>query len=310
MRPIKKRMATLAGNLKVANPGTADEIQARLERALAVLYMDSYVLECNRCGFTCPDVDEIESCPGCGVAFPGSGPGAEEPKAEEMQAAEANVVKMDKRVRQAEDKEQREANVRVAEAKSAKKLEELEGKIDELTSSVGRIEFDVGKYLSEIYKIDVWQVGDYKSFNDYVVKRFDFTKQTARALMRISEIFTREEASEIPVSQLKLLVTIPDELEDERRALIEKVKKDQPTFRELAEDVKAKRAEAGLDTQRSGMEDGVHLACRLKYGVVCEGEWKATRGKTPKRVGRFEVGDVAFVVEDLGDEGFVIKLPK
>lgn len=298
--------------LRIPDWGKVDEVKSRLERSLAVMHMDAYLMECDACGFQAPDVPGLDSCPGCGADF-----AADEDQPEEggdMQQAAAtttnNVTPLSaKQAKQKEDKERRDAAGKMAEADARKKLTAIEKKIDGFRADAGRIEWNIGKHLKEIYDRDLWQASDdYKSFEEYVKSRFDFTRQTARAFMLISEHFTREEASEIPLTHLRLLVSIPDE--KARREMVDLAKEQDLTCRELAAQVKAKRAELGLDTQRAGMEDTVLVNVRLKPGVVAEAEWKKVRGKAGKRNGRFQLGDNTFVVEDLGDEGFVVKLQK
>ena len=58
------------------------------------------------------------------------------------------------------------------------------------------------------------------------------------------------------------------------------------------------------------MEGTVLLNVRLKPGVVAEGQWTKPRGKKGKRSAKFDLGDHALIVEDLGDEGFQVKLQK
>ncbi len=273
-------------------------------------------MECSGCKFTIPDVEEVDSCPGCGANF---APDDEEPETEEepVQAATNKVTSIAtaKGAKQADEQEKRAAEVRVAGVEALKTLETIEAKIETLLGDAGCIEWDIGKYLTEIWNKDLWQVAagpedaGYKSFSDYVTRRFEFTKQTARAFMRIAEHFSREEASEIPLGHLRLLVSIPDK--DARQELVDLLKEEEDmTFRQLADHVKAKRQELGLQTERAGMEDTVLLNVRLKPGKVAEGKWKTTKGKNAKRTARFELGDHALTIEDLGAEGFQVKLHK
>lgn len=293
--------------LGIPDWGKLDEVRARLERSLAVAHMDAYLMDCDACGFSAPDVPGLDSCPGCGADFAAT----EDTEGVDMQqAATNNVTPLSaKQEKQQEDKDRANGAGKIAVASAQKKLSAIEKKIDGLRSDAGRIEWSIGGHLKEIYDRDLWQAGgEYKSFEEYVKGRFDFTRQTARAFMLISEHFSKEEAAEIPLTHLRLLVSIPDE--EARRQMVDLAKEQDLTCRELAAQVKAKRAELGLDTQRAGMEDTVLVNVRLKPGVVAEAEWKKVRGKAGKRNGRFMLGDNAFVIEDLGAEGFLVKLQK
>lgn len=243
-----------------------------------------------------------------------------EPEAKEAKVPTAKVLAIApsataKAAKQEEDADDRLAVQKSAEketsAKAAKKLTDLEKKIRELKSSAGCLEWDIGKYLLEIRKGDLWQAANkgHESFNSYVLEEFEFTRQTATSYMKICECFSREEASTIPLGHLRLLVGVPNEAD--RNELAEKTRKEAPTFRELASMVKTKRAEAGLNTARAGHEDMHHVSVRLKIGVVAEGIWKEGRAKSgapPKRLGSFQLGDNTFLIEDLGKDGFVVKL--
>lgn len=292
------------GRLGLPEWGSVDELRSRVERSLAVQHMDAYLLDCEDCGFSAPDVEEVDSCPGCGADFA-------DPEEEQLQTANNVTPLSAKTKKQQEDRELREFQGKAAEREAIQKLEAIEGKIDELRADAGCIEWDIGKHLREIYDRDLWQAGGkYKSFKDYVQQRFEFTQQTARAFMRISEHFTRDEAQGIPLGHLRLLANIPDD--DARQEMVDLVKEkgDDMTFRDLAAQVKAKRAELGLNTERAGMEDTVLLNVRLKPGVVAEGEWKTAKRKNAKRTATFELGDNKIDLEDHGDEGFVVKLRK
>lgn len=308
----RDRIYLWAEKLSLSPRGGLTDVRHRVERALIGRYLDRPIIKCSSCWFSYPEVEELVECPGCGVrSRPSKGVDVEQ-QGEAPRARKQNGVRPTLQAKD-ERKEDEKADARGAEkdaeAKAAKKLAELEKRIDELKASSGRLEWDIGKHLQEIYASDLWQApGTFKSFVDYVEKRFELTRQTARSYMRIAEVFSREESSELPTGHLHLLSKVPDE--EERRALVERAKRDKPTFRELASEVKTMRAAAGLNTERAGMEDTVHVAARLKAGVVAEGEWKSTRGKSPKRIARFVVGEAKFVLEDLGEEGFVLKVEK
>ncbi len=292
--------------LDLESRGTDDELRFRVERSLAVRHMDAHLLACTRCGFSAPDVDEVDSCPGCGADLAVEGNHSKDDKEDDVQGNLVSIATA-KAIKQKDDAELSAARTRAAEAKAKKMLGQIEGEIVELLGNAGCIEWDIGGKLLDIYQKDMWQQsGEFSSFADYVRGRFDFSKQTARAFMLISKHFSRKEASKIPLGHLRLLVSVPDE--DARKKLVDRVKKEDMTFRELADHVKATRAELGLQTERAGMEGTVLLNVRLKPGVIAEGGWKMGRGKNAKRSGSFSVGDHILVIEDLGDEGFVVKL--
>lgn len=226
-----------------------------------------------------------------------------------MQVAENVVSLKQKDEKRAEDKARKEGNQKIAETKVAKRLTDLSKKIEDLKVAQVRTEYEIGRCLNEIAADDLWRAdGDFKSFHAFVQSRFGFTRQTAYAYMAIVEKFTREEASTIPIGALRLLVTIPDD--GDRKKLVEMVQKEKPTFRELADTVKANRVEAGLKTDRKGLENTVLVSSRLKVGVVTEFKWKEARGKagSKKRIASFNIGEATFILEDLGDDGCILRL--
>lgn len=305
----RDRLLSWATKLSLPNYGETTELRSRVERALAASYDAWEFFECENCGFSRPCVEELAECPGCGVrSAPSGGQKLEQQTATSRPKRSATLKAKDEK--REDEKADARADVTAREQKAAKKLAELEGRIDELKASSGRLEWDIGKHLLEIHGTDLWQVsGGFKSFIDYVEKRFEFTRQTARSYMRIAETFQREEASELPLGTMHLLSKVPDE--EERRELVERAKKEKPSFRDLAAEVKTKREEAGLNTARAGMEDTVHIAARIKIGdVVGEGSWSQTKGKNPKRRAHFHVGGALLELEDLGEEGFVVRLKK
>lgn len=244
-----------------------------------------------------------------------------------MEAAKAEVVDISakrpgtKPVRQAtkvadkqkDEKEQREANARSAEAKAKKALDDacktIDGELDSQAGSAWRI----GKVLSEVYRRDLWQsdLGEsYKSFSEFAKRRFNFGKDTARGYLHIAETFTEGEAKEFSVSRLWWLARVEDK--KERDKLKKQVKAGKlGTVRELIDAVKVKRAEAGLKTERKGLEGTVALSGRIKEGsVVAEGEFKK-RGKSSKLVFHFELGGQTFEVIASDDEcGVTVKHKK
>ena len=290
-----------------------------LQRDLAEKYPEEDVLECSKCGFLSPDTLEIPTCPGCGVAFdPESQPSAEgaslmtaakttEAKAEVVDLGTRRPTRavkkpestgMRKAAKQEEDRQAASAREKQAEAKAKKRLEKLESSIEKARSSKVTSDWDIGKALSEIYRGDLWQVAGNRSFVEYAQERFDIGKDTAWAYLRISETFTRKESEGFNTTQLWLLARVQDD--DDRKALIEKVRSgDLSTKRELAEAVKVKRAEAGLETQRKGYEGTVALSGRIKEGeVVTSGKFKKKKGIL---VFAFELGGTTFEVRATGD---------
>lgn len=314
---IPETIAQSALALGLDDAGAPEIVRERVESFYAVERSDALFEVCNQCGTSAPN--DIR-CPGCGNKRTKMAKKDKEPEAKEAKVPTAKVLAIApsataKAAKQEEDADDRLAVQKSAEketsAKAAKKLTDLEKKIRELKSSAGCLEWDIGKYLLEIRKGDLWQAANkgHESFNSYVLEEFEFTRQTATSYMKICECFSREEASTIPLGHLRLLVGVPNEAD--RNELAEKTRKEAPTFRELASMVKTKRAEAGLNTARAGHEDMHHVSVRLKIGVVAEGIWKEGRAKSgapPKRLGSFQLGDNTFLIEDLGKDGFVVKL--
>jgi len=182
--------------------------------------------------------------------------------------------------------------------KSVKRLKELEKSIDNLKEQVTKLEWDIGKNLSNIKDKALWQVaGHHKSFGEYVQTRFGFTRQTAWSYIEIATKLSREDAEELPITYQRQVVKIPDP--EERQKLIEEVKKEKPTTRELAKTVDAKRKEIGLKTERVGFEGTVMLNQRLKPGVVAEGTWEESGEAW---VARLELGGQVFEFKDYGQD--------
>ena len=203
-----------------------------------------------------------------------------------------------------------EVEAKKAEVEAKKSLKTLETKIDKLRDQAIRVEWDIGSHLNDIYKKDLWQVAGAKDFNAYVQERFGFTRQTAKSFMRIAEMFARDEVSDIPITSLRLIVTVPDPAD--REELVQQVREEKPTKKELAEVVKAKRAEAGLKTERAGFEGTVMVSQRLKPGIIAKGDWQTVRGK---EVAQFELGGQVFQLEDHSSDGeaettWVLKMKK
>lgn len=305
-----------ARSLGVDDVGEPEAVRERVEAFYAVERSDALFEVCKTCGTSAPsDV----RCPGCGMERSKMAkkdekkePEAKVPTAKVLAIAPSATAKAAKQEEDADDRiAAKKSGEKETAAKAVKKLSDLEKKIRELKSSAGCLEWDIGKYLLEIRKGDLWQAANkgHESFNSYVLEEFEFTRQTATSYMKICECFTREEASTIPLGHLRLLVGVPNE--SDRAELAEKTRKEGPTFRELASLVKAKRVEAGLKTDRAGHEDTHHVSVRLKTGVVAEGIWKEARtkaGAPSKRLGSFQLGDNTFLIEDLGKDGFVVKL--
>lgn len=189
-------------------------------------------------------------------------------------------------------------------------LDSLEKTIDRLIGEGGVVQWQIGKSLTTIFQDDLWQIGDYESFSHYVETRWDFTRQTAQAYMRIAATFTEKEAADFGLSELALLSKVKDD--DERQKLVDRVRKEEPSFRELAEMVKEARQKNGDKTERAGLEGSIALSGRLKVGVIGEGGWKSRNGKMYFEI---EIGGARFRVEDIPEEpkkkidgGWVVKL--
>lgn len=194
-------------------------------------------------------------------------------------------------------------------AKSAKTLAALEAKIEKLRDEQQRVEWEIGSALKTIRQDDLWRATGTKSFGEYVQLRFGFTTQTAKDFIAIAECFSREQAAKVKPTHLRLLTRVPS---DEERAKLYSEVASSPdlTVRELADKVQVQRKEAGLRTERGGYEGTVLVNVRLAVGPVATGKWteaKARSGKT-KRVARFELGSSSFLLEDLGEDGFVVRL--
>lgn len=325
-------LRTSAEKFGVVSWGSPEELRYRLERTLAVQHMGAAIRECE-CGFSAPIHESVDSCPGCGVTYEvpttrdkedtsmqtvqAAAPKAAAKKTRTIKKSGSKVASISSRVKAKQDEEQAQASAaeRKAELDAKKKLAALEKKVDQLRSDAGRIEWDIGQHLTEIHANNLWQAtGEFKSFAEYVKARFEFTKQTATAFMKIAQGFKREDASKIDLGHLRLIVSIPEENKDVREELTKRVLEapEKPTYRELAAEVKAKRAELGLVTERAGFEGTVLISGRFKPGVIAEGEWRPgpEGGKVQYR-GQFEIGDSTLVIEDLGEEGgFLVKLKK
>lgn len=191
-----------------------------------------------------------------------------------------------------------EPKKKTAEATDAKKaLEKLEGEIENLVSEGGTVQWKIGKALLEIYEGEYWQLGNFESFRDYVVTRWDFTASTAKSYMRIASTFSEKDAGEFGLSELGLLSKVKDD--DERVKLAERVRKENPSFRELAELVKDARQRNGDKTERVGLEGTIALSGRIKKGVIAEGGWRV---KGNKMYAEFEIGGARFHMEDIAED--------
>lgn len=248
------------------------------------------MLRCIRCGARSPDVPEFDACPNCGVSF----------QTEEIAMTKAAVIEHPSSKRT--ETEPRDLVPARAE------LERLEEEIDRVRSAQVVAEWDIGSRLSEIHRGDLWRAGagGYKSFADYAQQRFDIGKDTARAYLAVAETFSREEASELSITQLWHLARVPDV--KERAKLVKQVKEGKiETTRDLAAAVKAKRAAAGLKTERAGLEGTVQVHARLKPGIVAEGEWRETRGGGSE-VFVFDIGGARFQVKRSKGRGKAVQV--
>jgi hypothetical protein len=248
-----------------------------------------------------PDTVAILNCPKCGTSFIGGS------------VKQAQVVELkpeNKKPVGANAKEPKKDPPKVVAGKVAGDLKGLETRIDEARTSKVVADWEIGHHLSEIHRRDLWQAsGDYTSFVDYAEKRFEIGKDTAWAYLRIAETFSREQATELSITQLWHLARVPDE--KDRARLLNDVKAGKySTTRQLADAVKTKRAEAGLKTERNGLQGTVLVHSREVVGVIAEGELKKTRNGG--RMFSFAIGDAKLqvVVSPEGDTVQVKLLPE
>lgn len=240
---------------------------------------------------------------------------AEREEAKAAKAAKAAEEKPEKPSKPKKEKTPKAAAVATTETaepamdpktaeKALKELAKREKRIDSLKSQSNQSKWEIGKELSEIYRRNLWQASGesaYRSFRDYCVKRFEFTPQTAMSFLLIAESFTKDEAGQIAMGAMRLLVKVPDE--DDRKNLAAEA--GQLTQRELAEKVRTLREEAGLNTSRAGHEGTVGISVRLKPGVIAEGSWTEKRKKT---TAEFEIGGKKFVMEDHDNSTWTLRL--
>lgn len=254
-------------------------------------------VECQECGQSFYDDGLLRRCPGCGVDFlVGRGPRAVGPK---ERTVDSNVVGFPV------------DNKPTAEGVAARKtLDRLEKELEKLVADGGTVQWQIGQRLQTIWSGDLWQLGDFKSFRDYVVTRWEFTVQTAMAYMRIAGTFTEKEAATFGLSEMTLLSKVKDD--EERAKLADRIRKEEPSFRELAAMVKESRQKAGERTVRPGTEDSIPLSGRVKVGVYAEGGWKQ---KGEKMFFEFEIGGARIRLEDIPEDkkkkiagGWVLKV--
>lgn len=246
---------------------------------------------CQRCGAMFEDSDALRDCPRCGVGIR-----SREGSKEKRTMQTGNVLPLGDQGKRTESAKQ--------------SLENLEKKIEQLVADGGTIQWQIGKALIEIYDGELWQIGDFESFRDYVVSRWDFTASTAKSYMRIASTFTQKDAAQFGLSELNLLSKVKDD--DERAKLADRVRKEQPSFRELAELVKELRQKNGDSTVRDGMQDTIGLSGRVKAGVIAEGGWKT---RASKFYFEFEIGGARIKVEDVAEDkkkgiegGWIVKV--
>ena len=277
-------------------------------------------MRCDGCGADAPD--SVEYCAGCGADF--SAPRVRKESRNTMARKKQQAVETppDPTAKEAEpsskakrsSKEKTKAEVAEpsseASPKAAKTLASLEAKIEKLRDEQQRVEWEIGSALKTIRQEDLWRATGAKSFGEYVQLRFGFTNQTAKDFMAIAECFSREQAAKVKPTHLRLLTRVPSD-EERARLYSEVAKEPEITVRELADRVSATRKEAGLRTVRGGYEGTVLVNARLAVGPVATGKWTTAKARTSgstKRVARFEIGSSSFLLEDLGDDGFVVRL--
>lgn len=189
-------------------------------------------------------------------------------------------------------------------------LATLEAKIERLRHEQQRVEWEIGSALKVIRQDDLWRATGAKSFGEYVQLRFGFSATTAKDFIAIAECFSREQASKVGPTHLRLLTKVPTD-EDRAKLYAELERHPETTVRELADKVSARRSEAGLKTERGGFEGTVLVNARLQVGLVAQGKWATEKSRSSgkeRRVGRFSIGSSEFVFEDLGADGFVVRL--
>lgn len=271
------------------------------------------MMECVECGCSAPD--EASKCPGCGVSFDASKERymGRTKKAEEAptKAAEkpkkASVVELAKA--REEVREDEVVEEKAAENKAAKKLEQLEDKIKKLRTEQQRVEWEIGGALRVIKSEDLWRATGAKGFGEYVQLRFGFSMQTATEYIAIGEMFSKEQATKIPLGHLRLLTRVPND--DLRSKLASQAEREPGTFVEMAEKVRRAREKLGAPTQRGGHEGTVLVNARLKVGPIAQGKWQvgpSKKGGRPVRLALFQIGDAELVIDDFGEDGFAVRL--
>lgn len=193
--------------------------------------------------------------------------------------------------------------VAISPAEAKRRLDEISREIGVRRADLATNGWDIGNLLREVMDRDLWKTG-FDSFADYVERTCGFSAQTGRDFTQIARNFKREDIGTLTISSLRLLIKAP---EGAREELVNKAREEKPSRRELAEQVRTKREEAGLSTERRGVK-GVMVTARLEPGVIFEGAWSKYEGG--KGRGRFKIGDQTFVVETNKQHGFKVSLVK
>lgn len=192
----------------------------------------------------------------------------------------------------------------ISPAEAKRRLEVISEEIAKMRTDLAHSGWDIGDRLKEVYDRDLWKAG-FESFADYVEKKCGFSAQTGRDFMGIARNFKREDIGTLTITQLRLLIKAPEG--PAREELVEQARTGQPTKRELADQVRAKREEANLNTERRGLK-GVVVNARLEPGLIAEGKW--TKYEAGKGKGRFKIGDQTFIIETNKQHGFKVTLVK
>lgn len=257
----------------------AEALAAELADRLRTEYPGCEILACQECKFPAPDHPDLKTCPGCAVTFlleEDRDPHPKKSKSPKMKLAPVEpevLVPM---------------GLTEASGMVSLELDRITKRIQELRVDFSVNAWEIGTALREIHDRDLWKAR-YGSFHEYVEQQCGFGYGTARDFIQIAKAFTVEEVRSLPVASVRMVAKAP---EGDRKALLEKVREERPTTRELAEQVKTKRAEAGLETERRGLAGTVVVNARLKPGVVttCIG----TKTPTGRMVFTFSIGEQTF----------------
>lgn len=290
------------------------ELAKDVATELAKKHADKSVLACTECGFPSPDVEAIARCPGCGAAFNYD----EEPK--ELKGSKK------KEGSKKDEPEGTPANPEVlapiATSKDAAiRLEGITAEIRTLRDNIALNGWTIGHRLRDVHDNNLW-VGQFASFADYVEKQCGFSRTTGQDFIRVARAYPTEESVKgLTISTLKYLAKVEDP--EVRAAMTEKARTEQPTKKELAEEVRdhkkreyQQKVESGEKVDgrtrpvRAGFDGKVVLKATLEEGsIVHEGTWKTWDKGSGK--GRFQIGEVTFEIEvKARGEGFKITVPK